>query len=156
MDVNLELFRTIGIALALFISIIVAIITMRNFMKQLRLNLFIDYTKRYQAIILNLPSNIGSKEFDIEKLPLEDKEKTLVYIRAYFDLCSEEYFLWQRGNIEKDVWYEWESGIRHALSQKAFQDVWNKHIESNSTYYKEFTKFMNKMLKESTLDATNA
>ena len=32
--------------------------------KQLKLNFFSDYTKRYQEIILNLPENINEDNFD--------------------------------------------------------------------------------------------
>lgn len=68
-------------------------------------------------------------------------------MRAYFDLCSEEYFLWKKKNIDKDTWEEWASGIKYALSKKAFQNGW-KLISLDTIYYKDFSKFVNEILIE--------
>lgn len=66
-------------------------------------------------------------------------------MRAYFDLCSEEYFLWKKKNIDSQTWAEWKSGIEYALSKKAFRDGW-KIISLDTIYYEDFSKFVNVVL----------
>ena len=70
--------------------------TVSNFRKQLQLNFFAEYTKRYQEIILRFPESINQDAFDFDTLQKNDRDITLRYMRAYFDLCSEEYFLWKK------------------------------------------------------------
>ncbi len=69
-------------------------------------------------------------------------------MRAYFDLSSEEYFLWKNGNIDDKVWKEWESGIEYAMSKTAFQKGWNDYINISTIYYSDYTKFINNILEK--------
>ncbi len=143
---NIQLSIAIGTGIASLCVLITMIVTIRNFSKQLKLNFFSEYTKRYQNIILNLPSNINDDSFDFEKLSEKKKEKTIRYLRIYFDLCSEEYFLSEHKNIDKYVWKEWKSGIEYSLSKKAFKDGWKNYINTNTIYYKEFASFIDEIL----------
>ena len=61
--------------------------------------------------MLNLPLNLHAADFDFDKLHKEVKDKTMRYMRSYFDLCSEEYDLWQAGYIEERIWNNWKEGI---------------------------------------------
>lgn len=110
--------------------------------QQMKLNFFADYTKRYQEIILNFPENINELDFDYNKLEPDVKEKTLRYMRAYFDLCSEEYYLSKEKRIEDSVWKEWKSGIEFTFSKTAFKDAW-KIINLDSQFYSDFVKWIN-------------
>jgi hypothetical protein len=137
----------------IFIAIIALIITIsynrsqtKSLNNQLKLNFFADYTKRYQEIVLNFPDNINDPMFDFNNLSNDIKSKTIKYMRAYFDLCSEEYDLWKEGNIEDRVWSNWKEGIEFAFSKKAFKDAW-MIIKLDSIYYPEFTELINGILK---------
>ena len=68
-------------------------------------------------------------------------------MRAYFDLCSEEYYLYKKNDIDKNTWKEWESGIKFALSKPAFQQAWKK-ISNDTKFYSEFNKFVVNALSE--------
>ena len=116
--------------------------TVSGFKKQLQLNFFADYTKRYQEIILKFPESINEESFKLENLEKSVRDKTLRYMRAYFDLCSEEYYLWKKKNIDDDTWKEWETGIKFAFSKSAFQQAWDV-LCLDTIYYGEFTKFVN-------------
>jgi hypothetical protein len=107
------------------------------FTTQLKLNFFNEYTKRYQEIILNFPENINSENFDFNQLTKSERNKTLRYMRAYFDLCSEEYNLHKRELIDDEIWKNWEAGIRFAFTKKAFKDGW-KIIQTDTIYYDDF------------------
>ena len=78
--------------------------------RQARLQNFTVYTERYQNIMLQLPVAIASGDFDLQRLSEEEKETTLRWLRAYFDLCSEEHYLKKRKLVEKEVWKLWEGG----------------------------------------------
>ncbi|HLF34339.1 MAG TPA: hypothetical protein VI583_08880 [Cyclobacteriaceae bacterium] len=78
------------------------IIQTRLSIKQMKLDFFTEYTRRYQEIILHLLENINKPDFDFSTLKEADHEKfdeTMRYIRVYFDLWSEEYYLHQEGKI---------------------------------------------------------
>lgn len=124
---------------------IIALIWQSNLtQEQMKLNFFADYTKRYQEIYLNLPDNVNEIDFDFnsDKFPSEVRKKTIRYMRAYFDLCSEEYFLHQEGNINKKVWKEWKEGIEYTYSKKAFRDAWHI-INLDAQFYGSFVNWIN-------------
>ncbi len=146
-----EWIQSIGIFLAI-IGLIITILYNRKqvkmFNNQLKLNFFAEYTKRYQEIILNLPESINESDFEFSKLSEEDRNKTLRYMRIYFDLCSEEYDLWMAGYIEERIWKNWKEGIEYAFSKKAYRDAWNI-IELDTYYYPDFTKWMKDVVLKS-------
>lgn len=110
--------------------------------EQMKLNFFADYTKRYQEIVLHLPNNLSDPNFDFEKMSVQDKEHALRYIRIYFDLCSEEFYLKKSGKIDRKVWKEWESGIAFAFSKKGIKDAWHI-INLDAKFYGEFVEWVN-------------
>lgn len=127
-----------GVITALFMSV-----RQSNLMRQqMKVNLFADYTKRYQEITLNLPENINEEDFDLHKLKRDDLaiyNKTLRYMRVYFDLCSEEFHLKKNNRIDKSVWKNWSEGIISTFKQKAFIDAWEI---ADSSFYDEFAVWM--------------
>jgi hypothetical protein len=134
--------QSIGLSIAIMgviISIIYSRKQLKIFDKQLKLNFFADYTKRYQEIMLHLSGDIFKDDFNFSHLSQEKRNETLNYMRAYFDLCSEEHFLFIKKHIDEDVWKEWDEGIRASFKRKAFQDAWQQ-IDMKS--YKGFTNYL--------------
>ena len=123
------------------IAITALIYQINSFTKQLKLQNFTEYTRRYQEILLNLPENINSNNFELEKLDKEKKEKTLRYLRAYYDLCSEEFYLKNNKYLDSKVWKLWELGMKSAFRKKAFVDAWAL-IQKDTYYYTEFENFV--------------
>ncbi|WP_370477204.1 hypothetical protein [Tamlana flava] len=140
--------QTIGLFIA-FIGIGAGVYYNRRQLKELnkhlRLQFFSEYTKRYQEIMLNLPEDIMSDDFNIKKLDKKDYSKTMRYLRAYLDLCSEEYDLWLSGNLEERVWMNWEQGIRSKFSNKSFRRAWDRS-SYDSFYYADFNSWMNNVI----------
>ena len=120
-------------------------ISIDQYKEQLQLTVFTDYTKRYQDIVINFPECINEEDFDFNKLDKDVKEKTLRYMRAYFDLCSEECFLYGQGKIGENTWKEWKSGIKYAFTKTAFKAGWNI-IRFDTGYYPEFVSFVEDIL----------
>ena len=110
----------------------------RSTRKQLKLQNFVEYTKRYQQILLNLPESIHKAEFSVENF---NNENTMRYMRAYFDLCFEEYILHEKQFIDDDLWLLWEKGMRDTLAKSAFQKAWNK-IKEDTMFGNRFEDFV--------------
>ena len=106
------------------IAIVSLIYQSRATQKQVKLQNFIEYTKRYQEIILNFPENINEQDFKFDILLLEIKDKTMRYMRAYFDLCFEEFTLHEKEFIDNDFWQIWKGGMEKAFSKSAFRQAW--------------------------------
>lgn len=122
------------------------IIQSRSTRKQVKLQNFIEYTKRYQEIVLNFPESINQDDFQLESIKLEEtKNKTMRYMRAYIDLCFEEYMLHEKGFIDDDLWSIWKGGMETAFSKPAFQQAW-KAIQKDTEYGSEFHEFANDLV----------
>ena len=50
-------------------------------------------------------------------------------IYNYFDLSNEQVFQNKKGRISKDVWKDWQSGMRQNMGKPGFLKVWNEVIE---------------------------
>ncbi|CAA6816344.1 MAG: Unknown protein [uncultured Sulfurovum sp.] len=110
--------------------------------KQFKMQIFFNYTDRYQNILIHLPIDVQSNDFDSNSLTEQD----LKWFRAYFDLCSEEFYLAQKKLIDNDVWLLWKLGLKESLKKPAFMFAWKKIPRNNS--YDEFDKFVKKLLLE--------
>lgn len=110
--------------------------------KQLKLQNYIEYTKRYQDIMLNFPENINEDDFDMSHLSDKKKNKTMRYMRAYYDLCYEESDLASKGFIDDEMWESWKNGMIVAFKKSAFQQAW-KQIGKNTKHNDEFNEFVN-------------
>jgi hypothetical protein len=104
---NIESITMLGV----LITLLLFVFETRNKNKTQKLNLFAEYTKRYQKIMLHFPESLHHPNFDYDKLNAEQKDEILRYMRAYFDLCSEEYDLHQQKVIDKKVWENWKEGM---------------------------------------------
>lgn len=113
----------------------------RSTRKQVKLQNFIEYTKRYQEIILNFPENINEASFKFEDIEPETRKKTMRYMRAYFDLCFEEYTLHKKKFIDDDLWSIWKGGMAVAFSKSAFQQAWEV-IHKDTKFGDDFEAFV--------------
>ena len=131
---------------AAFVAILALFLQSRSTRKQLKLQNFIEYTKRYQEIILHFPENINDSNFKLESLPTDEvRDRTKRYMRAYFDLCFEEYILHQKKFIDKDLWSIWEGGMKTAFSKPAFLESWSL-VKKDTCFGGAFVSFVEKQL----------
>ena len=145
MDVNtIQIITTTITGLGVVAAIIFNIGQLKILNKQLRVKFFSEYTKRYQDIILNLPENINRHDFDFSNLEKDVHDKTMRYMRAYFDLCSEEYHLKKQNYINDDVWEIWKKSMAHAMDKKAFVEAWDK-LKTDTKFDPEFVQWMDNL-----------
>ena len=113
----------------------------RSTRKQIKLQNFIEYTKRYQEIILNIPDNIYEPDFTFDGVNEETKTKIMRYMRAYFDLCFEEYTLHKTKFIDNDLWAIWKGGMEVAFSKPAVQQAWEL-VQKDTRFGEGFEVFI--------------
>ena len=114
---------------------------LQSLRQQIKLQGYADYTKRYAEIVLHFPEDVNSKDFKLNKRH-KDYSQTMRYMRAYFDLCFEEWNLNQRKLIDLDAWKVWGGGMKTAFGKSAFQQAWKIIIDSNTEYGLEFESFV--------------
>lgn len=120
--------------------------------KQLTIQNFSDYTKRYQEIILHFPEDVNERTFKLKARDNSEYIRTMRYMRAYFDLCYEEYYLRTRKLIDKELWSVWEGGMKVAFGKPAFQQAW-AIIREDSEYGDTFESFVNNAMESAFSDA---
>lgn len=117
--------------------------------KQLALQNFANYTKRYEDIFLHLPEVVADADFSLASITTEEvKSNIMRYMRAYFDLCSEELVLYKRGYIDKATWHTWKSGMKAAFARESSRQIWA--IISKETYFSPaFRTFVDDIMTDS-------
>lgn len=113
--------------------------------KQIKYDFFAIYTGRYQKIALHLPVDIYEYQFRFEKLTKNKREEALRYMRVYFDLCYEQFFLNNKGLIDGEVWKDWKKGMKFTFAAKAFREIWQKEF-AKSDFYDKFKDFVHSEL----------
>ena len=136
----MDLANAIAVA-AVVVALLALIWQAREASRQARLLTFTSYTERYQQIMLNLPSDIESESFDVGALDDGEREVTLRWLRAYYDLCSEEHHLWNLRWVDRRVWNLWSAGMRDSMRRPAFKFAW-RQLQAFQYYPKEFGEFV--------------
>jgi hypothetical protein len=130
-------------AIATLLGVLVAVVALwmqlAKLNQQLTLQHFADYTKRYQEIVLRFPEDVNEPTFKV--VGREDYPPTMRAMRAYFDLCFEEWYLHERKFIDQRIWAVWRGGMSTALSKPAFQQAWEL-INKDTDFGKSFENFI--------------
>lgn len=111
--------------------------------RQTRLQNFAEYTRRYQQIVLNFPEDINAKDFSL--VGRSDYSDVMRHMRAYYDLCFEEWYLHDKKLIGDDFWKVWHDGIGTAVSKAAFQQAWQV-MKADTNYGPDFSRFIDAMM----------
>lgn len=119
---------------------VLAIITLacesRENRKLHKLTIFSEYTKRYNEIMFKMPEEVFSKDAKLTK-------ETRKYARLYFNLCSEEYYLFEHKLVNEEIWSNWDTGIATRMLSPTLQKEWECLQEE---YNKKFRQHMNEII----------
>jgi hypothetical protein len=119
METNTDIQVGIFIQAGLLLMAIIAVISSQwSDRKQRKLQMYADYTRRYQDIFMKMPDDIYDGAAAID-------ERTKKYMRFYFNLCSEEYHLWKDKNMKNDVWEMWVEGMQIETEREIFHKAWD-------------------------------
>jgi hypothetical protein len=139
------------IQLATLISVVVGfsglIITIKNYHKQMTVQILMQYTARYERILTDFPPSVFITRFSASELPVQDSKLTVCLLR-YLNLCAEEYFLTKHNYLAKNLWKVWEADLKRTIASPLLQREWpllRKEFESHI----EFRDYVDGVLKES-------
>jgi len=135
----IQLLMLIASTAAIIVSAVMSRETIKKSMEMVRmqnhLQMFAEYTKRYESIIMNMPETIY-KDKDTSS------DEAIRYMQLYFNLCSEEYDLWNKQAITEDVWQKWFTGMQMAMKEKCYLSAWKQLRESYAYNNRPFVEFM--------------
>jgi hypothetical protein len=125
---------TIVTALGLLLGI-------RHFRTQMNAQTFLTYTERYEKIFAELPPDARAGRFD-EPASLGAFEPVVqqAFLR-YFNLCSEEFYLWKRGYLDRKIWDIWQAEIRRTARSPLGRRMWTQ-ARPEFVSYPEFLEWM--------------
>lgn len=108
-------------------------VSTKSALAQSQAQLYAEYTHRYQELILKMPISIyrGIAKFDDENI--------IQFMRMYFDLCSEEHYLHDKGIILQDVWDMWKDGMKLNMEKDIYLTSWKMlRGEYNESFQYDF------------------
>jgi len=135
----IQLLMLIASTAAIIVSAVMSRETIKKSMEMVRmqnhLQMFAEYTKRYEGIMMNMPECIY-KDKDVSS------EEALRYMQLYFNLCTEEYDLHIKNAITDDVWQKWFAGMQVSMGDKAYLAAWERLRVAYEKNNKPFVDFM--------------
>lgn len=138
----------IVVSIAGVIATLLAIVFgFRGIHNQLWLSMFSEYAKRYSEIMDALPFEARHRGsgFDARALPDYQQKRFLSAIRNYLNLCSEEFWLKEKGLIDGRTWEVWIKGMGQVAELPCFDFAWES-LKSEWTYFEEFCVFMDRIV----------
>ena len=136
---------TIVTGLGVGVSIIALWLQLKKLNDQLMLQHFADYTKRYQEIFQRFPEEIHDPGFDLHGW--QDYNSIMRVLRAYFDLCFEQWYLHTQRMIDDRIWKIWEGGMKTAFSKLALQQAW-LIVSRDTPFGKGFEDYVSSLITE--------
>jgi len=136
--------ETVAVTTAI-VAVLALIYQIRIAKRQTQIQTFLIYTDRYRDVLRRLPPDIMSPHFNLDDLVEARKEDTRRAILDYFDLCSEEFYLWSHSLVGKEVWRLWSEGMKSQISKDAFRSEWGTAKQQRS-YDSKFVDYMESLL----------
>jgi hypothetical protein len=82
--------------------------------------LFLEFTKRFEEVMQSFPKNTWPSRLNIEGKPPQKSKALSLSVLRYLNLCSEEYYLCQKGWLYKKTWEIWERELIRTLRTPLF------------------------------------
>lgn len=112
-----------------------------RFKKQTHLTAFVEFSRRFDDVMKELPEKL--KGFHIHKtedLPPHSRQQTEAVDRV-LAMLSQEFYLYKKGYLGKDIWSIWEPGIKGILRSPLVVRDWDV-IRHRYDVYPEFTEYV--------------
>jgi hypothetical protein len=117
------------------------VVMVQTYKGQMNAQVFTDCNDRYDQILASFPRSAWESRLNLEAgLPEESIELTLCVLR-YLNLSSEEFYLYRRGYLRREVWDVWEGELRRTLRSPLLRREW-KRLQSEFISYPEFTRYV--------------
>ena len=117
------------------------VVMVQTYKGQMNAQIFTDLNQRYDDIAKEFPEEAWSSRFNIDsELPPQSQKLTLCALR-YLNLSSEEFYLYKRKYIRREVWKIWEGEMLRTLRSPLFRREW-KILCSEFISYPEFYNYV--------------
>ena len=124
MDLGLAV--QLGTILSLLMTVGALLFAIWSFRRQMNCNIFLTYTRRYEEIIGSFPAAALESRLKLGEALPQPSEALSVCILKYLNLCSEEFALYQKGYLAKDIWKMWEAELVRTLRSPLLQREWKR------------------------------
>jgi hypothetical protein len=146
---DLEFAIKIGTLISAVAGILTLFIGIRIYKRQTNTQIFLEYTKRYNEIMESFPPEARPARLSLEGKMPDHSEGLSIAILRYLNLCSEEYYLCERGYLSKELWGIWEDELKRTLNSPLFVREW-KGLRNEFLSYPEFLEFVDDVHRSGT------
>lgn len=138
---------------AVFVSALAIVAGLKGVRDQLRVTIFLEYTKRYSKVMQHMPFEAREPGgcYRLASQPEGERHRILSAFREYLNMCSEEKWLHDHRRIDHATWRIWLRGMQDTASFPSFSDAW-RILSSEYNIYPGFQKFVNNELLASSKD----
>jgi hypothetical protein len=117
------------------------VVMVQTYKGQMNAQVFTECNNRYDQILASFPENAWEARFRLDAaLPDESMELTLCVLR-YLNLSSEEFYLYRRGYLRREVWGVWEGELLRTLRSPLLRREW-KRLRPEFISYPEFSSYV--------------
>jgi hypothetical protein len=138
---DLEFAIQMGTLISAIAGILTLFIGIRIYKRQTNTQIFLEYTKRYNEIMESFPPEARPARLSLEDKMPDQSEGLSISILRYLNLCSEEYYLCERGYLSKELWGIWEDELKRTLNSPLFVREW-EGLRNEFLSYPEFLEFV--------------
>lgn len=114
--------------------------------KQTNIQIFLEYTKRYESIMDSFPQNARFYRLNTDSEPPQASNELTIAVLKYLNLCSEEYYLRETGQLSKKVWNIWKDELEKSLQSKLVKREW-KTLKNEFSSYGKFQVYVDELIK---------
>jgi hypothetical protein len=122
------------------------VVMIQTYKGQMNAQIFSDMNQRYDDISKAFPKEAWEARFNLDStLPPASQELTLCVLR-YLNLSSEEFYLYKRKYIRREVWQIWEGELVRTLRSPLLRREW-KFLSPEFISYPEFFQYVESIQK---------
>lgn len=116
------------IAVSLVVCVVTVLITARNLNRRLWISSFLAFTARYNSLRGALPPEASARKAylanELDDLDSADRDRAETALRAYFNLLSEEYYLFVEHGLHPPTWRHWRTELAGFTKNPLIRDAW--------------------------------
>jgi hypothetical protein len=141
---TLEFVTRIGTLISFATGIWGIILGVIIYRRQSNALIFLKYTERYEKVMESFPPNTFSARLNSDgEMPEESDELTIAALK-YLNLCSEEFYLYRRKYLSKDIWQIWESELKRTIRSPLYCREWST-LKKEFEAYPEFLGYVDEI-----------
>ncbi len=140
---NLELWVQVGTLVSTATGAIGLLAATVIYRRQMNAQLFLQYTQRYEEVMQAFPTSARGARLALSGDPPESSQELTFAILRYLNLCSEEFYLWERGYLSGRIWRIWKAELERTLRSPLIRREWKELCREFETY-PEFKSYVEK------------